>query len=266
MPQRLHVGEAGAGEARLQVREPARGGVESVEPPVRVHEVAEQQRLAAGAGAEVDHQVAALRCDQQPEQLAAFVLHLDRSRAEQLVPVDGRVSLAGAHRAVSRRGVRALMPSRTKRASTASRVVFIRFTRRSSGAGSLQAARQREQCGLAEPRQQPVDQPVRQIAAQRERQLVQATSHAPVEPVRLGRVDERRELPAGDAAQFREAREHQAARVRAARQMFEQALAPQAGEHGLGDEGPVAGTEPRVVAKEGAQHGVRGLGGAAAPQ
>jgi hypothetical protein len=39
--------------------------------------------------------------------------------------------------------------------------------------------------------------------------------------------------------------------------MLEQALSPQAGEHRLCDESPVAGTELRVVAKEGAQQGVR---------
>ena len=42
----------------------------------------------------------------------------------------------------------------------------------------------------------------------------------------------------------------------AARQMLEQALAPQAGEHGLGDERAVASAEPRVIAEEGSEHGV----------
>jgi hypothetical protein len=38
-----------------------------------------RQGLAAGAGAEVGHHLAALGVEQQGQQLAALVLHLDRA-------------------------------------------------------------------------------------------------------------------------------------------------------------------------------------------
>jgi hypothetical protein len=53
--------------------------VEGVQPPGVAHGRAQRQRLAAGAGAEVHHHLAALGVGEQGQQLAAFVLHLDHA-------------------------------------------------------------------------------------------------------------------------------------------------------------------------------------------
>jgi hypothetical protein len=54
-------------------------------------------------------------------------------------------------------------------------------------------------------------------------------------------------------------RKNKVTRLRAAGQMLEQALASQAREDGLGDEGAVAAPEVRVSAEEPAEHSIGGL-------
>ena len=80
--RRMHVGQPAARQPRLQRVEPVRRGVERIEPPGVAHRRAERQRLAAGAGAEVDHHLAALGVEQQRQQLDALVLHLDLAARE----------------------------------------------------------------------------------------------------------------------------------------------------------------------------------------
>src|ERR1700674_3527761 len=72
---RKHVGQPGALQARGEVGETLVGDVERVEPARGIHRRAHLERLAAGAGAEVDHHLAALRLHQHAEDLAALVLH-----------------------------------------------------------------------------------------------------------------------------------------------------------------------------------------------
>src|SRR6185369_6876283 len=74
---RMDVVEAALGQPGLQGRETMPGDVERIEPAAAAHLGAERERLAAGAGAEVDDRLAAARADDEREQLAAFVLDLD---------------------------------------------------------------------------------------------------------------------------------------------------------------------------------------------
>jgi hypothetical protein len=74
---RVHVRQLRAAQSRRQVGQPSFRYVEGIQATGRLHHGAQQQRLAAGAGAEVDHHFAALRCEQITQQLAAFVLHFD---------------------------------------------------------------------------------------------------------------------------------------------------------------------------------------------
>ena len=141
--------------------------VERVEPPLRAHQRAQQQRLAAGAGAEVDDHVAAPRRDQVADELAAFVLHFDRAVGEQRVLRERRpAGDAQAERRVRRRRRRRCLSPRARR-SAASRVVFSGLTRRSSGAGAshARASASRSSSPSAAPRRVP--QPVGQVGGDR---------------------------------------------------------------------------------------------------
>jgi hypothetical protein len=94
---RVDVGQARAGDPRLELAEPLVGHVEGVQAAGVAHQRAEQQGLAAGAGAEVDHHLAALGLEQEAQQLAAFVLHLEAAVEEERVLLQRRLALE-AHR------------------------------------------------------------------------------------------------------------------------------------------------------------------------
>jgi hypothetical protein len=116
---RVHVREAGAREPRLQVREPAVVRVERVEPALRSHQSAQQQRLAARAGAEIDDHFRALRRDQVSDELAPFVLHFERAGNEQRMPCERRPP--GDAQAQRRIGSRLRIDARRLRAPRAPR-------------------------------------------------------------------------------------------------------------------------------------------------
>jgi hypothetical protein len=58
--RRVDVGQPAARQPRLQVVQPVARDVEGVQPPGVAHGRAQRQRLAAGAGTEVHHHLAAL--------------------------------------------------------------------------------------------------------------------------------------------------------------------------------------------------------------
>ncbi len=66
--------------------------------PVIVHHRRERQRLAAGAGAQVDHLLAGLGAGQQRSKLRALVLHLDMALEVSGLGVNGRALGVGRHR------------------------------------------------------------------------------------------------------------------------------------------------------------------------
>ncbi len=91
--QGVDVGEARTGEARLQLGEALLRHVEGVEPPLGVHEGAQEEGLAPRPGAEIHHHIAAARGEEQAQELAALVLHLHLAREEERVALQG--DLAG---------------------------------------------------------------------------------------------------------------------------------------------------------------------------
>mmetsp|Transcript_42317 Transcript_42317/g.99291 ORF Transcript_42317/g.99291 Transcript_42317/m.99291 type:complete len:573 (+) Transcript_42317:1389-3107(+) len=91
--RRVDVGQPAARQAGLERVQPMARHIKGVEPPGVAHRRAERQRLAAGARAEVHHHLAALWREQQGQQLAALVLHLDAAAGEQVEPVQGRLAL-----------------------------------------------------------------------------------------------------------------------------------------------------------------------------
>ena len=121
--------------------EPVARDVERVQPPGVAHRRAQRQRLAAGAGAEVDHHLAALGVGQQRQQLAAFVLHLDLAAREDVELVQRRLAREAQSpgRIRRRHGLDAGL--RAAPACTSSRLAFSVLTRRSSGAGCVERLR-----------------------------------------------------------------------------------------------------------------------------
>ena len=108
--------------------------------PLRAHQRAEQQRLAAGAGAEVDDHVVASRRDQRSRSswLPSSCTSRRPSASHGCSASDGRPRDANAERRVRRRRRVEARRSRARRAPS-SRVVFSGLTRRSNGAGACHA-------------------------------------------------------------------------------------------------------------------------------
>ena len=139
--ERPALDDAGAGAAQPLGRalEPMRGDVAGDEMPAIAHGRGERQGLAAGAGAEIDDAHARPRIDQQRRELRALVLHLDLAAFERVEDRE-RDALEDAQPS-GENGVRAAStPSRASAARAASRSLFSRLTRRSSGAVSAAAA------------------------------------------------------------------------------------------------------------------------------
>jgi hypothetical protein len=99
---RMHVRQAAARHARLQLGQALFRHVEGVQAAGIAHDGADGQRLAAGAGAEVDHHLAAARAQQLGQHLAALVLDFDRAFLEQRQVLQRRF----LHDAQAGRGVR----------------------------------------------------------------------------------------------------------------------------------------------------------------
>ena len=87
---RMHVRQARALEPQFELRQPLVDDVVGVDPALRAHQRAEQERLAAGAGAEIRDHVGAPGRNEIAGELAALILHFDRAFQEQ--------RMAGEHR------------------------------------------------------------------------------------------------------------------------------------------------------------------------
>src|SRR5262245_46852688 len=94
----LHVARAGARKPLVDGREPSLVGVGGVELPVILHHRGERQRLAAGAGTEVDHLLARLGGGKERRELRGLVLHLDHALDEGGLGVDRRRLGVGGER------------------------------------------------------------------------------------------------------------------------------------------------------------------------
>src|SRR5262249_33668191 len=80
----LDVADAGAPEPRRRTLEPRRRDVAGDQMTLVLHAGGERQRLATGAGAEIDDAHAGLHGREQGCQLRALVLHLDPAALESL--------------------------------------------------------------------------------------------------------------------------------------------------------------------------------------
>ena len=107
----------GALQSRRQIGEALLRDVERVEAPLRAHQRAQQQRLAAGARAEIHHHVRALRRHDVADQLAALVLHFEPAVGEPgMLRERGAPGDADAQRRIGRGGgVEAVACQRCKR-------------------------------------------------------------------------------------------------------------------------------------------------------
>ena len=94
----LHVAHVGAFEPGVDRREAPLVVVGGVELALVLHRRRERQRLAAGAGAEIDHLLAGLGVGQQRGKLRAFVLDFDQALDEGRLGMDRRAAgIGGEH-------------------------------------------------------------------------------------------------------------------------------------------------------------------------
>ena len=219
---------------------------------------AEQQRLAAGARAEIDDHVVAPRRDQHADQLAAFVLHFEPPVDEpRMAASDGRPVDANAERRIGRRRDRRSLRLRAP-PSAASRVAFIVLTRRSSGAGAChaRASAARASSPYTSPSRSHSQSGTSAATAGGSgscRRDLNAASHAASLALMAGV-----ELAHREAEVAHRDGEREVARQRALRKRFERALAPQVRERAVGDQRAIAGAHLAVSAKECIQRRIGG--------
>ncbi len=161
---RVHVRQAAARQPRLQRRQPVARRVERVEPPGVAHLRAERQRLAAGAGAEVDDHLAALRAGDQRQQLAALVLDLDVAAQEDVELMQRRLAVD----AQAERRIRRVDRLDAERRQLAAHAVAIRLQRvdpQVERRRVLDRLDERPEL-VAERRLQAIGEPLRQVVAQ----------------------------------------------------------------------------------------------------
>ena len=91
----LHIAHARALEPGMDRRQPPLVGIGGVDLALVLHRGGERQRLAAGAGAEIDHLLAGLCAGQQRGKLRAFVLDFDQAFDEGRLGMDRGAFRAG---------------------------------------------------------------------------------------------------------------------------------------------------------------------------
>jgi hypothetical protein len=141
----------------------------NAEPPLRAHQRAERERFAAGARAEIDDHLAAPRRDEERDELAAFVLHLDTAVDEPRVLREHRAAGdAQAPGRVRRRHDREAVGLQRRERVVARRLhrVDAQVQRRAFA----RALRERGAPFCAHRLAEPVPQPVGQVGADRVRQ------------------------------------------------------------------------------------------------
>ena len=92
----LDVARAGALEPVVDRREPALVVVGGVDLALVLHRGRQRQRLAAAAGAEIDHLLAGLGAGEQRRKLRAFVLDFDQALEIGGLGMDRRALGVGA--------------------------------------------------------------------------------------------------------------------------------------------------------------------------
>ena len=91
----LHIARARALEPRMDRRQPALVGVGRENLAFVVHRRRERERFAAGAGAQIDHLLAAFGAGKQRCELRAFVLDFNQTLDESGLGMDGGIFRLG---------------------------------------------------------------------------------------------------------------------------------------------------------------------------
>ncbi len=94
----LNTACTGSFKAIMDRREPPLVAVGRKQPAAVFHRRRQRQRLAAGAGAEVDHRLAGLRARHQRHKLGTFVLHFDQPFEKGRLGLNGRTFGIGFRR------------------------------------------------------------------------------------------------------------------------------------------------------------------------
>ena len=133
---RMHVGQPAARQPGFERIEPVRRRVERIQTAGAAHRRAQRQRLAAGAGTEVDHHLAAMGIDQQRQKLRALVLHLEIAPHKGVELGSDWACRPPAAPTANTASDCARTPWRASSFTTSSRLALNGLTRRSSVPGS----------------------------------------------------------------------------------------------------------------------------------
>ena len=123
----LDVARAGALEPRVDRREAALVEIGRVDLAALLHHGRERQRLAAGAGAEIDHLLAGLGAAQQRGELRAFVLHFDHALEKRRLGMDRRAFGVRRPSRCAGRPATSASASTSRCASASRRLVAVRL-------------------------------------------------------------------------------------------------------------------------------------------
>ncbi len=245
----MHVRQPRARESRLEVGEPLGDDVECVETAMRAHQRAQQQRLASGAGAEIDDHVAALRRDQKADQLAALVLDLDRAVLQQRML--GELRPPGDPQPERRVGRR--FGGDAERRQRAARGVTRRLQRIHAEVerrGSEQRAGECRAFLFAERVAEACPQPVGKVRGDGGRERRREARLECAQPDGIGFLQHAFQLPHAVAEFPRDHGEREFRRMRRLGQLLQGAPATQVRIHAFGDERPVVLAHRRMAAEE----------------
>ena len=247
---RVDVGQPAARQARLELGQALLGHVEGIEAPGRAHRRAQRQGLAARAGAEVDHHLAAARRYQRAEQLAALVLHLDQAVLEDRQLGQGRLA-DHAHAVRRERGLAGLDAGGLERVEHLVAGGLLHVHAQVQRRRVVDRGRElREPVGIEALRQRLVD-PVGQVGAHAQRQAGRVDLGDVVEPGPFGLGHMGLERRA--ARRLHQPQQGQAARRRAGAALGQVRvfhLPAQHREHRLGDHATLGMAELGMRAEE----------------
>ena len=247
----IHVFQAAARQARLELLQPVRGGIQGIQASGIAHGRTQRQGLAACACAEIRHHFSAPGIEQQGQQLRPLILYLNVSVSEQLQAADGGlVRQADA-------------PRRIRSGCCCDAFSLQRFQYRAALGlqdidAQIQRRRLQQRCGggvesWAQLRLQRFSQPLGQIVRESLRQGVRLGLVARGQPLLfLGRKSGQQHMPCPGKAKNGQAPLGGA--PAAARQPFKQRLLAQDGIDGFCHRGPFTWPQRALFAKISANH------------
>ena len=246
---RRDIGKTGPLQARPQVAEALLGNIERIDAPGRGHRGGNQQRLAAGASAKIDHHLAAPRLEQQAQQLAAFILHLNK-------PFDKRRMLRQRNLAFQaytqwgkrRRGAFDALLGKACEYGIAFGLEGI--DAQIERCSIHHAAAKRNDFFAAHQCFKTRDHPVRQFSFDAQRQTDRRGRFDRRQPLVFARAQQGREFALAQALHAHQRQQGQIARLAVRHQMLERAPMAQHRVNRLGDNAAIAMPQFRMLAKK----------------